>query len=134
MKEPIKVLKVLGSGQHVCLFVWGLSPSYMAEILPIRRKTFNQSMIGVYHPTREFFTHIWKYLWRAANFDLCAALMAIEQWGFFRLPYLLWHGTSNYNGHLREPLTLTAIAERLVVELSLPVFTTAVYLEHVSEH
>ena len=55
MKEPIKVLKVFGSGQHVGLFVWGLPPSYMAVILPIRRKkhyTFNQSMFGVYRPTR----------------------------------------------------------------------------------
>ena len=33
------------------------------------------------------------YRWRAANFDLCSALVAIEQWGFFTaLPYLLWHG------------------------------------------
>ena len=32
--------------------------------------------------------------------------------------------TSVYNGHLRGPVTLTAIAERLAVELSLPVLTT----------
>ena len=31
-----------------------------------------------------------------------------------------------YNGHLRGPVTLTPIAERLEVELSLPVFTTFV--------
>ena len=30
------------------------------------------------------------YRWRAANFDLCSALMAIERWGFFRVPHLLW--------------------------------------------
>ena len=40
---------------------------------------------------------IWRrhhYRWRAANFDLhvCSALMAIEQWEFFSVPYLLWHG------------------------------------------
>ena len=29
-----------------------------------------------------------------------------------------------YNGHLREPVTLTTIIGRLAVELSLPVFTT----------
>ena len=57
--------------------------------------------------------------WRAANFDMCSALMAIEQWGFFRVRHLLWYGTSVYNGHLREPMTLTPIAERLAVELSL---------------
>ena len=62
----------------------------------------------------------------AANFDLCSALMVIEQWGFFCVPHLLWHGTSVYNGHLRGPVTLTPIAERLEVELSLPIFTTSV--------
>ena len=62
--------------------------------------------------------------WRASNFDLCSALMAIVQWGFFSVPHLLWHGASVYNGHLRWPMILTPIAERLAVELSLPVFTT----------
>ena len=42
---------------------------------------------------------------RAANFDLCSALMAIEQWGFFSMPHLLWHGASVYNGHLLRPVT-----------------------------
>ena len=46
--------------------------------------------------------HCW---WRAANFDLCSALMAIEQWGFFSVPHLLWHGTSVYNGHPRDTHT-----------------------------
>ena len=32
-----------------------------------------------------------------------------------------------YNDHLRGPVTLATIAERLAVELSLPVFTTKVY-------
>ena len=66
------------------------------------------------------------------KFDLCSALMAIEQWGFFsmslrNMPHLLWHGISVYNGHLSGPVTLTPITERLVVELSPPVFTTLVY-------
>ena len=52
--------------------------------------------------------------------------MAIEQWGFLSVPHLLWHGASVYNGHLWGPVTLTPIAERLAVELSLPVFTTKV--------
>ena len=64
------------------------------------------------------------YRWRPANFDLCSALMAIEQWGFFNVPHLLWHGPTVYNGHLRGTVTLTSVTERLVVELSLPVFTT----------
>ena len=73
------------------------------------------------------FSLIWTrhhYRWRAANFDLYSALMAIEQWGFFSVPHLLWHGASIYNGHLRGPVTLTPVAERLAVELSLTVFTT----------
>ena len=60
--------------------------------------------------------------WRAANFDLCSALMAIKEWGFFSVPHLLWHGASVYNDHLRGPVTLTPIAELVAVELSLPVF------------
>ena len=62
--------------------------------------------------------------WRAANIDLCSALMTIEQWGFFSVPHLLWHGASVYNGHLRGPVTLIPIAESLAVELSLSLFTT----------
>ena len=34
----------------------------------------------------------------------------------------LRHGPTVYNGHLRGPVTLTSVAERLAVELSLPVF------------
>ena len=45
--------------------------------------------------------------------------MAIEHWGFFSVPHLLWHGASVYNGHLRGPVILTPIAERFKVELSL---------------
>ena len=69
---------------------------------------------------------------RAANFDLCSALMAIEQWGFFNVPHLLWHGPTLYNGHLRGPATPTPLAERLAVELSLPVFTTRVCRDRAS--
>ena len=61
---------------------------------------------------------------KAANFDLCSALMAIEQWGFFNVPHLLWHGSTLYNDHLRGPVTVTPVAERLAVELSPPDFTT----------
>ena len=63
---------------------------------------------------------------RASKFDLCSALMAIEQWRFFSVLHVLWHGESVYNGHLRGPVTLTLIVERLAVELSLPVFTTKI--------
>ena len=33
------------------------------------------------------------YRWMAANFYLCSALKAIEQWGFLSVPHPLWHGT-----------------------------------------
>ena len=67
----------------------------------------------------ENFSLIWRrYRWRAAAFDLCSL------WGFFSVPHLLWHGASVYDGHLRGPVTLTPVAERLAVELSKPVFTT----------
>ena len=68
------------------------------------------------------------YRWRDANFELCSAFMAIEQWGFFSVPHLLLHGASVYNNHLRGPVTLTPIAERLTVDLllHLPVFKTYV--------
>ena len=45
----------------------------------------------------ENFSLIWRChhcRWRAVNFDLCSALMAIEQWGFFSVPDRLWHGAS----------------------------------------
>ena len=40
---------------------------------------------------------IWRrhtYRWRTAHFDLCSAVRVIEQWGFFTVPHLLWHGAS----------------------------------------
>ena len=75
----------------------------------------------------ENFSLIWRRhlcLWRAANCDLCSALMVIQQCGFFSVSHLLRHGASVYNGNLWGPLTLTPNAERLAVELSLRVFTT----------
>ena len=43
------------------------------------------------------FSLIWRSRcnrWRTANFDLCSAPMAIEQWWFFNVQHLLWHGAS----------------------------------------
>ena len=42
------------------------------------------------------------------------------------VPNLLCYGASIYNGQLQGPVTITRIAERLAVEVSLPVFTTNV--------
>ena len=46
-----------------------------------------------------------RYQWRASNFDLCSTLMAIEQWGFFSVPHLLWHRATVHNSHFRGPVT-----------------------------
>ena len=67
------------------------------------------------------------YRWGAAKFDLCLALTTIEQWWFFSVTHLLWHGASVYNNHPPQgPVTLTPIAGREAAELSPPVFTTSV--------
>ena len=64
--------------------------------------------------------------------DTYSALMAIEQWGFFKVPHILWHWTTFYNGDLRGPVTLTHNVKSLALELSLPVLTTLVCSERVS--
>ena len=72
----------------------------------------------------ENFSLIWRgHHWRcrATNFDPCSALMAIEQWGLFSVPHLLWHRASVCYGHLWWRVTLMPNAVRLAVELSLPV-------------
>ena len=77
-------------------------------------------LFGVYCLSREFFTHM-----EMSPLPVKVSkfwLMAIDHLGFFIVAYLLWHGAFVYNGHLRGPLTLTPIAERLAVELSLPVY------------
>ena len=54
-------------------------------------------LFGVYRPTRGFFTHreTSPLLAKGCKFwPICSALMAIEQWGFFCVPHLLWHGAS----------------------------------------
>ena len=73
---------------------------------------------------REFFTHVETSPLpvKAANFDPYSTRMAMEQWGFFSVSHLLW--ASVYKCHPRGPMTLTPIAERLAVKLSLPVCTT----------
>ena len=78
--------------------------------------------LGFFVPLENFLL-IWRrhhYRWRTAS----SALLAIEQWGLFSVQHLLWYMASVYNGHLRGHVTLTPIAERLEVELSLPVFMT----------
>ena len=82
--------------------------------------------LGFLRPIREFFTHMEAppFPVKDLKFWPISAHMAIEQWGFFSVPQLLWHGASVYNDHLRELVTLTPVAEVLAVELSLPVLMT----------
>ena len=91
----------------VCLFVWG----------------FFLFAWGFYVPYENFFTHMEAPPFPVKDFKFwpISAHMVIEQWGFFSVPQLLWHGASVYNDHLRELVTLTPVAEVLAVELSLPV-------------
>ena len=73
---------------------------------------------------------IWRchhFRWRAVNFKLCSAIMAIEQWRFLSVSYLLWNRAFLYDGQLRGPLTVKPIAEHLAVYLSIPVFMTSVF-------
>ena len=74
----------------------------------------------------ENFALIWRphhYRWWVSTFNLISALVVIEQWGFFNLQHLLWHGPTLYNGHHWGSVTLTPVAERLTVELSLPILS-----------
>ena len=66
------------------------------------------------------------YQWTTANFYLCSVLMAIEQWSILSVLHLLSHGVSVYNGNLRGLIRLTAVAERLAVELLQPFLKTYV--------
>ena len=77
--------------------------------------------LGFYFPL-ENFSLIWRshhYRRRATNPDIYSKFMAIEEWGFFNVPCLLWHGPALYDGHLRGPMTLKPVAE-----LSQPVLRT----------
>ena len=85
--------------------------------------------VWVFHPTGELFTHtkMSSIPVKGCTFlSMISAPLAIEQWGFFSAPHLLWHVTYVYKGYPWGPVTLTPVAECLTVELSLPVLTTKV--------
>ena len=42
---------------------------------------------------------------------------SFQQWGFFSVPHLLWHGASVYNGHLPGPVTLSPGCHYLFLRL-----------------
>ena len=78
--------------------------------------------LQLYHHTRKLFVCLvffvplenfslirrrYHYRWRSANFDLCPALMAIEQWGFYIVSHLLWHGSVISEDPLHSHLMLS---------------------------
>ena len=84
-------------------------------------------LLGVYRPTREFFTYTETSPLPVKGCKFWPLLGTHSHWTeFFSVPHLLWNGASVQNGYLRGPVTLTLIAEGLAVELSLPVFATYV--------
>ena len=65
---------------------------------------------------------VWLFVVKGWKVWPCSARMATAQWGFVNVPHLLWHGASLYiHGHFRGPVTLTPVAERLAIKLSLHV-------------
>ena len=61
------------------------------------------------------------YRWRVANFDICSVLLDIEQWVFIYCdtghPFIMVISEDPWYSH-------QSVAERVAVELSLPVLTT----------
>ena len=77
-----------------------------------RTKHLFVCLFGVYHPTREFFTHMETSPLPVKGCKILPMLStyAIEQWVFFNVPHLQWNGPILYNGHLRRPVILTPVA------------------------
>ena len=80
----------------------------------------------VLRPTRKIFTHLetsplhWKAIelnpysalrtFKAIKFNPQSALRTIQQWEFFNVPHLLWHGPTLCNGHLRSHICFRAFS------------------------
>ena len=88
-----------------CLFVWGVSSHSR-----IFHSYGDVSITGEWLQILTYARHL-------------SLLMVIEQWGFFNVPHLLWHGASVIMVISEDPWHST-VAERLAVELLLLVFTT----------
>ena len=73
---------------------------------------------GVFRPFRKFFTHMETSPLpkKGANFVLYSALMAIEQWVFWRVTTTVTRDNRSNNSHLRENVTFTRVVARLAVE------------------
>ena len=78
----------------------------------------------VYRPTRACSTHMETSPLPVKSCTFWHMLGTHDLWTVRVINrHLLWHGTSVYNGHLRGRVTLTLMSKRLVVDLSLLVFT-----------
>ena len=110
---------------ELCIFYWNARILYLFILYPLfniyniivliiapNRRAIDLILYvwffwGIILPIREFSTHMEShhYRWKAINLDICSVILAIEQWGFFSVPNLLWHGGIRlyiFNGHLRE--------------------------------
>ena len=90
--------------QNLHLLFYAKQPNYLTYY----KTCFNELyrfLIKLFFICLGLFVRLENFLlmWRAANFDLYPILMAIEQWGFFSVPHLLWHGASVYNGISDDP-------------------------------
>ena len=84
---------------------------------------YSVCLFGVLRHFWEFFIHMETFLLPVKGWKFWSILDTHGHWAA-RVLKLLWHGASVYNGHLRGPVTLTSVAERLEVALSLSIFTT----------
>ena len=81
------------------------------------------SLHGFFRPIREFFTHLERSPLPVKGYKcwpIIATHLAIEQWEFFNLPSYCVMGEP-FIIVISEYVTLTPVAERLAVELWLPV-------------
>ena len=73
-------------------------------------------LFRVLRPTREFFSRLARSTFpvKGCKYWPILALIAVEEWGFFSMPQLLWHWASVYNGYLRGPVALTPVSSGAV--------------------
>ena len=81
-------------------------------------------------PTREFFTHMETLPLLVKGCKFWPMLATHSHWAvrYISVQHLLWYVLSVYNGHLRGPMTLSPLTERLAVELSLPILNNDIGL------
>ena len=74
---------------HICK----LDGDYLLTLTRVFCWVFLFFFLGFYVPHES--DSLWRcrhYRWRTTSCDLHSTLMAIEHWGFYSMPHLLWHG------------------------------------------